>query len=86
MAGGNRWGVAGGKRGVCLTCHGLGFSIDSLAEPTLIDNNLKGTPERHVESLDWAERRFKLGLKREKGKRARAKTASCDPKVAELPD
>lgn len=73
-------------RSVCLNCHGLGFSIDSLAELKLIDNNFTGAPTRHVESLDWAERRFMRGLKRDKSRTARFKRVSCDPKFAKVSD
>lgn len=44
-------------RSVCLNCHGLGFSIDSLADEKLIRANFNGRPARHIESLDLAERR-----------------------------
>jgi hypothetical protein len=53
-------------RSVCLQCHGLKFSIDSLADPELVRRNFKGLPSRHVESLDMAERHVK-----EKRERAR---------------
>lgn len=43
-------------RSVCLHCHGLGFSIDALADQTLIDNNFDGMPDVHVESIDLAIR------------------------------
>jgi len=41
-------------RPTCMSCHGLAFAIDALADPALIDNNFKGQPNRHVESIDWA--------------------------------
>lgn len=44
-------------RPVCLHCHGLGFSIDALADPRLIENNFRGRPALHVPSLDMAEAR-----------------------------
>ena len=45
-------------RSVCLDCHGLGFSIDALADRALIDGNFNGRPGAHVESIDFAlERR-----------------------------
>ena len=44
-------------RGVCMQCHGLGFSIDALADPVLIDANFVGQPAVHITSLDLAERR-----------------------------
>jgi hypothetical protein len=44
-------------RPVCSECHGLGFSIDALADPRLIRNNFNGPPTVHVESLALAEQR-----------------------------
>lgn len=44
-------------RTVCLDCHGLKFSIDALADETLVNNNFQGKPTRHIESIDWATRR-----------------------------
>ena len=41
-------------RPACLHCHGLGFSIDALAEPSLIDSNFATRPVGHVESIDLA--------------------------------
>ncbi len=46
-------------RGVCMNCHGLGFSIDALADPVLVQNNFAGRPAAHIESLDLAKRRMK---------------------------
>lgn len=70
-------------RSVCMDCHGLGFSIDALADPHLIENNFNGTPTRHVESMDWAEHRMKLGTKKDKDRDRKFKSASCDRKVAQ---
>ncbi|HEX4997755.1 MAG TPA: cytochrome c3 family protein [Terriglobia bacterium] len=44
-------------RSVCLNCHGLGFSIDALADPVLIETNFRGRPARHIESIDMALRK-----------------------------
>jgi hypothetical protein len=44
-------------RPVCLECHGLGFSIDALADRALVEANFNGRPSRHVESLDMAAER-----------------------------
>ena len=41
-------------RPVCLECHSLEFSIDALADADLVKRNFVGTPDRHVESIDWA--------------------------------
>ncbi len=39
-------------RPVCIDCHGVGFSIDALADPNVIDNNFQSMPSVHVESLE----------------------------------
>ena len=41
-------------RPACLHCHGLGFAINALADPALIQNNFRGQPQVHVESIDLA--------------------------------
>lgn len=41
-------------RPVCMECHGLGFAIDALADPTLVSNNFRGQPQRHIESMEMA--------------------------------
>lgn len=52
-------------RSVCLDCHGLGFSIDALADRAAIDNNFDGPPGVHVESIDFAlERRRAVDAER----------------------
>lgn len=45
-------------RGVCMNCHGVGFSIDALADRSLIDKNFIGHSSRHVESIDLVLRRL----------------------------
>lgn len=42
-------------RPACLHCHGLGFTLDALADPALIDTNFRGRPQVHVDSMDMAE-------------------------------
>ena len=44
-------------RGVCMNCHGLGFSIDALADEKLIKNNFNGMPTNHIPSLDMVKQR-----------------------------
>lgn len=44
-------------RPVCMQCHSLEFSIDALADETLINNNFNGKPAEHVPSMDWAVER-----------------------------
>ena len=41
-------------RSACMSCHGLEFSIDALADQRLIDNNFRGEPSVHVETMDLA--------------------------------
>lgn len=44
-------------RPTCMSCHGLAFAIDALADPALVQNNFSGQPDRHIESIDWALKR-----------------------------
>ncbi|MFT3770821.1 MAG: cytochrome c3 family protein [Minicystis sp.] len=44
-------------RAACLRCHGLGFSIDALADGELVQRNFNGRPAVHVDSLELVERR-----------------------------
>jgi hypothetical protein len=44
-------------RAACTRCHGLGFTIDALADSELVQRNFNGRPSAHVESLDMVERR-----------------------------
>ena len=50
-------------RSVCMNCHGLGFSIDALADKILIKNNFTGKPEKHIRSIDMVKHRLKKGSK-----------------------
>jgi len=45
-------------RSACMHCHGLGFSIDALADPALIAANFRGRPSLHVRSLDMVVQRL----------------------------
>lgn len=54
-------------RSVCMYCHGLGFSIDALADTELVNKNFTGKPSRHIESLDMAKRRLLLKRKKDNG-------------------
>ena len=42
-------------RPACLHCHGLGFSLDALADRALIEHNFNGRPQVHVKTMDLAE-------------------------------
>jgi hypothetical protein len=41
-------------RAVCMQCHGLGFSIDALADSALVRRCFAGRPARQVESIRFA--------------------------------
>lgn len=41
-------------RSSCMECHGLAFSLDSLADPALVSTNYRGRPSREVESIHFA--------------------------------
>lgn len=45
-------------RDVCMKCHGLAFSIDSLADFDLMKNCYSATPQKHIESIDMAKAWF----------------------------
>ncbi|MBN1237692.1 MAG: cytochrome c3 family protein [Gammaproteobacteria bacterium] len=44
-------------RSVCIECHGLGFSIDALADAELTRRNFDAPPGAHVPSIDLAVER-----------------------------
>jgi hypothetical protein len=60
-------------RSVCLSCHGLQFSLDALADHELIENNFSGKPTVRVQSLDMAARRV---TEQEAQRRAAGETAA----------
>jgi hypothetical protein len=45
-------------RKVCMQCHGLPFSLNSLADDELLKNNFQGAPSVQVESFDWVRERL----------------------------
>ena len=45
-------------REVCMSCHGLQYSIDALADESLIKNCFGQPPANKVESLEWAKAWF----------------------------
>ncbi|MBX9811817.1 MAG: cytochrome c3 family protein [Burkholderiales bacterium] len=55
-------------RPVCMNCHGLGFTLDALADPGLVAGNFNGRPSRHVQSLDMAERRERELKEKKRGR------------------
>jgi predicted CXXCH cytochrome family protein len=58
-------------RPVCLSCHGLQFSLDALADPTLIVRNFEGSSRVRVRSLEMAQQRLE---KHEAQRRAAAQS------------
>jgi hypothetical protein len=44
-------------RSVCMSCHGLAFSMDSLADTDLVRRNFNGKPQSRVASLEMAKKR-----------------------------
>lgn len=50
-------------RPVCMSCHGLPFAIDALADDLLIGSNFKGRPRAHVRSIDMAFEKEKARLR-----------------------
>jgi len=59
-------------RPVCMTCHSLGFSIDSLADREVINTNFRTEPSIHIESMNMAEKRMIEAGEKKKAIRARA--------------
>ena len=41
-------------RSSCMQCHGLGFSIDALADAELIKNGFAGRPQQEIDSIEMA--------------------------------
>ncbi|EAQ81120.1 ammonia-forming cytochrome c nitrite reductase subunit c552 [Blastopirellula marina] len=62
-------------RSVCLNCHGLQFSLDSLADTQLLENCFQAKPTVHVESLEMAKAWFEA---KEREKQARNRKQSSD--------
>ena len=56
-------------RPVCMNCHGLGFSIDALADPALVANNFQGQPSAHNKSLAMVAARLKQ-IEKSRGRKA----------------
>ncbi|MEN1678946.1 MAG: ammonia-forming cytochrome c nitrite reductase subunit c552 [Planctomycetota bacterium] len=64
----------------CSSCHGLQFSLDSLADADLVRRNFDGPPSGHVDSIDmakaWVDERARLREERKKKQQARQTAAS----------
>ena len=46
-------------RPVCMSCHGLGYSVDAVADAALVLQNFLGKPRVHVKSHDMVAERVK---------------------------
>lgn len=46
-------------RDVCMNCHGLEFSLNSLADPDLLLNNYSGQPTRRIDSMEMVRKRLR---------------------------
>lgn len=46
-------------RDVCMSCHGLGFTLDALADQALRANNFSGRPDEHTPGIEMAEERLR---------------------------
>ena len=44
-------------RSVCMNCHGLGFSLNALADPALILNNYSSSPTKEIDTLKMVQER-----------------------------
>lgn len=72
-------------RSVCNNCHGLQFSLDSLADRELIERNFAGSPSGRVDSIDMAKawsderERLKQERRRKRAERKRAQAANSQP-------
>lgn len=55
-------------RSVCMNCHGMAFSIDSLADINLVKNNFNDKSVKHIESIEMAIRREIIKRKEKKQK------------------
>ncbi|MEJ2142760.1 MAG: cytochrome c3 family protein [Gammaproteobacteria bacterium] len=54
-------------RSVCMNCHGLGFSLDALADKNLVNKNFNGMPSVHIESIDLVKQRLEKSSKPKEG-------------------
>jgi hypothetical protein len=52
-------------RSVCLNCHGLQFSLDSLADANLIKANFKGKPTKRIASLEMIKEEIVRNIRSE---------------------
>ena len=43
---------------VCMICHGLGYSLDALADSLLVRNNFLKAPTQHLKILDMVEQKL----------------------------
>lgn len=76
-------------RSSCMNCHGVGFSLDALADPALVASCFDAPASVHVETMDWVktrikeieERRARTAEKRAKREKERAEQEKNRPKA-----
>jgi hypothetical protein len=56
---------------VCGSCHGMGFSLDALADEALVARNFDVPPSRHLVTLEWVAERERARAARRALKRQR---------------
>ncbi|MDA8563084.1 cytochrome c3 family protein [Mariniblastus sp.] len=70
-------------REVCLDCHGMQFSLDSLADPKLIDQCFGGESEVYIDSIDMAKAWFDLKEQQKQERNRKRAEARAAKKAAE---
>ena len=55
-------------RPVCMSCHGLGFTLNALADPALTASNFSGQPQVRIDSLDMVAKRMQ-SIERQRGRK-----------------
>lgn len=55
-------------RGVCMNCHGLAFTLASLADPKLVRNNYSSTPVGSIKTLKMVEKRLSKNVRKRREK------------------
>lgn len=69
-------------RSVCMNCHGLQFTLDSLADSKLINNGFQGQPKSKVKSIQMADDWFKEKQRKAEARKRKntKKTSKTTPK------
>lgn len=71
-------------RSSCMNCHGVEFSIDALADPSLVDTCYDRPATVKVESMEWVRTRIRdIEERRRKAAEAREKRKKDKPEINE---